>query len=127
MIDWANMLRGDVPWATAYAEVAKVVRQWLMAHPIAEDHSISTHDLVEGMFPESLAVGDGIYARRRLYKALMAQATRGLADCCTRGPATKKFGPSKGGPTIRPWKWHQPSQPNSEHVSKCPHCGQELF
>jgi hypothetical protein len=127
MIDWTEKLDPTIPWRVAYADVATVVRAWLLAHPIAETNSISTHELVEGLFPAALAKGAGIVARRRLYKALMAQTTRDLADCCSRGPLQPLHGHGKSGPKIRPWRWHQPTTPNPEQQVKnrCSQCGQE--
>lgn len=125
---WTAAMAETVPWQVAYKEAARITRNYLLAHPLAEDGSLSTHELVEALFPEQLARGDGVYARRRLYKALMAQTIRDLADCCTRGPEQRLYGEAKGGPKIRPWRWHQPTQANLEQVSRrCPKCGQEIF
>jgi hypothetical protein len=126
-IIWTEAHRSKPTWQAFYPYVAQQTRAYLRAHPLAEDGTLSTHELVEVMFPEQLAVGEGIVARRRIYKALMALTIRDLADCCTRGPKQKLFGPTKGGPAVRPWRWHQPTVANNEHINCCPKCGQELF
>lgn len=124
-IDWTNAMRADVPWQVCYPEVAKITRAWLKASPIADVDTMSTHELVEALFPEKLAVGEGIYARRRIFRALMALTTRDLKDCCTQGAKQSMFGAGKSGPKVRPWRWHAPLA-TSTHIVRCPHCGKEL-
>lgn len=105
---WTAKLVG-VPWREAYASVETVARAYLKAHPLLEFDTISTQEFVEALFPERLANGEGITARRRLFKALMALAEHGLSDCATRGVAQRLFG-RKGGPKVRPWRWHAPDE-----------------
>lgn len=123
--DWNEILAPAKPWQTAYAAVEQYARAHLLANPCF-DAGCSTEELVEALYPSRLAIGDGILARRRIYKALAALATRGLADCATRGPERKL---NKIGAKIKPWLWHEPTTPNPEAQAgknTCPHCGGEL-
>lgn len=128
---WTQAMADTVPWQVCYPEVARITRAWLAASPVAEIDTLSSQELVEAMFPENLAVGPGITARRRIFKALMALATRDLHDCCTRGPKQKMFQGGKSGPAIHPWRWHAPrkdaTKPNVERIVRCPHCGEEIL
>jgi hypothetical protein len=118
MNDWRGLqtaLAADNDWQGAYAYVEESVRERLsdpdtVARLHLEQDTLSTNQIVELMWPERFAKGDGITARKRLYKALKALATRGLADCCERGPqvevviaGVKRF--------ARPWRWHAPKPP----------------
>lgn len=122
--DWNRLLHPDVAWQTAYATVEAQARAHLSANPIFDGRKgISTDELVEALYPEALARGDGILARKRIYKALKALTTRGLADCCERGEERLlKHSKTR---KVRPWLWHEPGQVNAEAAGKkfCPHCG----
>ena len=115
MNDWRGLqtaLAADNAWQGAYEYAEESVRERLsdpdtVARLHLEQDTLSTNQIVELMWPEQFAKGDGITARKRLYKALKALATRGLADCCERGPqvevviaGVKRF--------ARPWRWHAP-------------------
>lgn len=120
---WDNLLKADVPWQQAYASVETAVLA-LMATPAMAGRQLTTNELVEAIYPESLARGDGILARNRIYKALMALAPRGLACYASRGEERKR---AHSNIKIRPWVWHAAGQPNTEHMQRCPKCGQEIF
>lgn len=125
MIDWTTLLAPSVEWREAYAHVEREARSYLSG--FGEDWC-TTMDLAEALFPEALARGEGITARKRIYKALAALATRQLADCCTRGELRKL---KHGTKMVRPWLWHAPGvEFNSEYQpdkqSTCPHCGGTL-
>lgn len=120
---WNAQLHKDVPWQQAYASVEAAVIG-LMATPAMAERRLTTNELVEALYPESLARGDGIDARNRIYKALMALAPRGLACYASRGEERKR---AHSNIKIRPWIWHAASQPNTEHMQRCPKCGQEIF
>lgn len=121
---WNIALAPSVAWQSAYADVEKQARAHLTANPCIDD-GCSTEELVEALYPLRLAQGDGILARRRIYKALAALATRGLADCATRG-APRNLGKTKN-TKIRPWLWHEPREKNPESKGNiCPHCGGAL-
>lgn len=124
---WNEALAEGVAWQKAYAEVEKQARAHLIANPCF-DAGCTTEELVEALYPAKLALGDGILARKRIFKALKALATRGLADCASRGPA-RVLGNRKSGVKIRPWLWHDPTEPNDEAEGSgktCPHCGGAL-
>lgn len=117
-----NTALSDKSWQLAYAYVEANVREFLRDQISL---AYSTRELVEAIYPQQFARGDGILARKRIFKALTALATRGLADCCTRGEP--KLNRMKQ--TIRPWIWHEPRTPNAEAIGNpklCPHCGGAL-
>lgn len=121
---WNSKLAPEIGWKEAYQHVELTTRAWIINSPRLAHEPISTNELVEAMYPEALAIGAGIAARHRIFKALMALATHGLADCCTRGPERKR---AHSNLPIRPWLWHHPKERNIEAVNKCPQCGQEIF
>lgn len=105
--DWNAALHPGVNWKQAYATVALEAR----AHLLKLDPSrepLSTNELVEALYPEALSRGEGITARKRIYKALFALAEHSLADCATQGAAYK----NRMGQTRRPWSWHYPKEPD---------------
>lgn len=116
-VEWNAALAPEIGWQSAYATVERVTRSYLAATRPA---LVSTNALVGELYPEQLAIGAGIDARKRLFKALMALAERGLADCVTRGPA-RKIG--KTGRMGRPFLWHEPK---GQSVPLCPHCGKAI-
>lgn len=115
MNDWRGLqvaLATDNDWHSAYAYVEETVRGRLsdpdtVARLHLEQDTLSTTDLVELLWPQQFVQGDGILARKRLYKALKALATRGLADCCERGQQEERV---IGGVKrfAHPWRWHAP-------------------
>lgn len=116
-------LAAHVPWKKAYAFVERETRGWLIDYAIGRE-PLSTDQLVEKLYPEKLARGDGILARQRIYKALAALATRELADCARRGETFKRFGKER-----KRWTWIYPQvEMNDEYQPRalCPHCGGEL-
>lgn len=101
-------LQPTIPWAVAYSAVETAVIATLsepdtIARLHLEQQTLSTKELVELLWPETLARGAGITARKRLFKALAALATRGLAPYCTQGEPTRN---KRLGRDIRPWRWH---------------------
>lgn len=102
--EWNHILQPGTPWRTCYDQVEFHTRLYLKDTLNAGD-LISTNTLVEALYPARFAKGEGITARRRMYKALAALATHGLADCCTKGVETK-FG--RSAKMVRPWLWHAP-------------------
>lgn len=125
--NWEKALAPDVEWREAYAYVAEYTRTILTGY---DGPDLTTGQLVERMWPK--APGDPGYQRQRLFKALMALAPRGLADCCHRGAERPRghFGGKAGKvkPIVRPWLWHAPGERHFEAVMRptCPHCGGEL-
>lgn len=118
--EWNRLLAEAVPWAEAYPAVEREARAYLV---VTTDGGLrcTTGELVEALYPEQFAKGDGITARKRIYKALAALATRGLADCCTKGePRPLKHNKKK---LVRPWLWHAPL---AKEPNRCPHCGEFL-
>lgn len=112
---WNPRLAPGVSRRDAYEAVSVAVRAMLSAHPQFKNSESTTTEVVEALYPEAEARGDGIAARQVIFKALAALAERDLKDCCYKGPPRRaKFG------MIRPWVWHAPRRPT------CPHCGGEL-
>lgn len=102
----------------AYAYLAREVRRFLsQRHCTHAGFTYSPVELVEALYPEATARGDGILARRRIFKVLRRLAITDLADCAARGPEVKKFGR-----TMHVWLWHAPIEPRAT----CPNCGQPL-
>lgn len=119
---WDNAMHPTSPWQVAYGEVEREARYTLENDPTL-DTDMSTAALVERLYPEEWARGKGITARKRIFKALRALTTRGLADCCHRGAERRLRHSNK---MVRPWLWHAPTSPNSEaqgNAKACPHCG----
>lgn len=107
---WDDLLDPRVSHRDAYADVAGIVRRELVAF---NGELISTNALVDFLIGRQEI---SAYTRKRLYKALAALSTRGLADCVTKGePVKRKFG------MIRPNLWHKPAQ-----ATVCTGCGRPL-
>lgn len=119
---WTEVLAPDEPWQKAYAVVATEARAMLSDNVLFAGKEVSTGVLADSLFPVTFARGDGILARRRLFRALLALAPRELADCCHRGEAKRMRHSTR---LIRPWIWHAPRERNSEaeELRACPHCG----
>lgn len=140
---WNKALAPEVPWPEAYAVVEREVRALLTAE---RGCVFATAEVVQEIYQEHPTSHDpvGMDARRRIFKALRALATRGLKDCCTKGepePST-----TFAGRTIQRWRWHAPhSEQLSEHGNgvgpiaatfiaaatptapiRCPRCGHRL-
>jgi hypothetical protein len=123
--DWDKAMAPNVPWQEAYATVERMARAHLEHNPML-DGDLSTADLVDALYPEEWARGEGVTARKRIFKSLAALATRGLAAYCHRGPERKLAHSAK---MVRPWLWHAPREANVEAQAAgfkpitCPHCG----
>lgn len=101
---WAEALAPEVPWQKAYPIVAEQARLHI-SHNVLVGEECSTSELVEALFPERLARGESITARKRIFKALTALAPRGLKDYCHKGEPMRA-GMMKG---ARPWRWQPPA------------------
>jgi hypothetical protein len=134
--EWATLLAPDVEWLHAYPRIAGAARLYLSG--LKEGERITTSQLGEALMPyirctvadKELGNDKRARARQRLFKGLMALATRALADCCERG-APRPVGrrPKADAKVIQPWLWHAPTGvPNFEAVIRpsCPHCGGTL-
>ena len=102
--EWTARLAPEIEWREAYATVAEQAKLHLQ-HNVLVGEEVSTAELVEAMFPQALARGDGITARRRIFKALEANATRALKGYCHKGASRKA---TIGNRQVRPWRWHPP-------------------
>jgi hypothetical protein len=120
--DFNAALAPAVEWREAYAAVEREARALLILNGDPREN-YTTAEMVEALYPEALARGDGITARKRIFKALAALATKGLADCATRGEPRKLRHANK---MVRPWLWHAPAERNDEAGQICPHCGKLL-
>lgn len=122
---WNLALAPSVPWQVAYKAVADVAKRLLDVEGAEfEGAGLTTAQLVEALYPERYAVGEGITARSRIYKALAAMAKHDLAAYCSKGDArplkhTKKL--------VKPWIWHAPRVVVEKPVRTCPHCGEEIL
>lgn len=104
--EWNAILAPSVGWKEAYAAVEREARAHLQLSVLGED-TVGTTELVEQLYPEQFARGEGITARKRLFKALAALTTHGLSDCCTRGPERPLKHSKK---MVRGWLWHAPKE-----------------
>lgn len=122
--EWNTALAPSVGWQTAYAAV-EVGARALLARELFTGEWLSTAELVDHLWPIEFCFGDaGFKARKRMFKALAACAPRGLADCATRGPATKIGRTNRIG---RPWRWHPPSETAPAKAPEvCPTCRRPL-
>ena len=114
--EWNNLLAPEIDWRSCYPQVAGEVRKVLSHLGTGEDRT--TQELVSALYPEELAVGPGILARRRLFRAIMALAATDLVDCCYKGAPRYLRHTRK---QVRPWIWHTPKP-----TKCCPTCGQSL-
>lgn len=112
----AKVLAQDVPWQDCYPVVEGFARQYLATLDATD--TISTNDLTEALWPEKQAIGDGIYARKRVTKALVAMASKSMSDCCYKGEPERL---PRVGTMIQRWKWHVPTG-----IKYCECCGQQL-
>lgn len=119
--DWSIILGPQVEWPDAYAAVEREARAWLTRQDEFSDYT--TTELVEALYPEQFARGDGIKLRKRMFKALAALALHDLADCCTKGTPRRLKHSKK---MVTPWNWHSPREPAPPAPKLCPHCGKEL-
>ncbi len=121
--EWITAMAQDVPWQKAY-EVVRVQAAALLNHSVVAADGMSTTELVEALWPERYAPGAFIFQRRRVFKALMALASRGLAEYCTLGPPKL----NRMRQTVRPKRWHSRlhSVVAAPLVQRCPHCGKEF-
>lgn len=102
--EWNAALAADRPWQEAYATVEQQVKVLFAHNPLYEHDTLGTSTLVEALYPETYARGEGVTARRRIFKALQALATRGLQDYATKGPAKL----NRMHVMARPWVWRKP-------------------
>lgn len=93
-------LMAPVYWRSFYPVVEAAVKAFL----VPGVPTYTTAELVEGIFPERFAKGDGITARRKVFDALKALAEKGLAPYATR--ADKRMSSGRIKHEIRPWLWH---------------------
>lgn len=90
------------PWARRLAFVAGEARAVLAT--FSTQRVISTKDLIEMLYPESLARGgDSHLARKSIGRLLRTLATGDLADCARRGPVAKVRGK-----VVHLWEWGAP-------------------
>lgn len=115
----AAALRPENDWRTAYPFVEAAARKHLDRFKPAQ--SVTTTNLADLIYSPDEAHDPKV--RKRVFQALKALATRGLAAYVTLGePET--IGASQG---ARRRHWH-PAHTAAAPVrhSKCPTCGQEL-
>ncbi len=95
-------LAPDQPWARRLAFVADEARHVLAK--FGTQRVVSTKDLIELLYPESLARGgDAHLARKSIGRLLRTLATGDLADCARRGPMAKVRGK-----VVHLWEWGAP-------------------
>lgn len=109
-----NTLLSAEGWSSIVPVLAREIRAYLEIE--APDPPLSTKDLMEGLYPQQFARGDGITMRQKMTRILIDVLSKNeLADCCTRGEAIirrKRL--------VRPCFWHAPKP------KICEHCGKEL-
>lgn len=107
-------------------------RGWREFYPIVHDHAtqelaklqpgaeISMTELIERLFPSSLARGNGITARQKMFDAMIAAVKKDLLQGYHHpGPARRYMGKN-----VHPHVWHAY---DAQHVKvaeiECPCCG----
>lgn len=113
--DPISFLAEDVPWPDCYHRLEHEVRVALTQADVPPDRPIYTAQLVAGLYPPDDGTDSQPHtgrAKQRMFRGLMALATRGLADCATRGKVPLRPGSSRtgayGGSPRFPWLWHRP-------------------
>lgn len=112
---WNPLLAPEVHWRDAYPIVEAAVKALLTANPKYKGLELTTTELVEALYPEEEARGNGAAARQRIFRALEALADHGLKHWHYRGPPRM----TRAG-QVRPRVWH------AERKPICPNCGFEL-
>lgn len=123
--DWTSVLRQENHWTTVAPVVATEIKTILDTLP--PDAELSTRELVERLFPEQFAVGDGITARARLIGLVAGRKAldKSLLGYRHKVPSTaKRFGKVR---TLMVSRWHarRDVTPPAGFV-RCPGCG-EIF
>lgn len=98
---WNELFATGAPWRPAYAALAEAVvavlseggKQYLPAA------------LIEKIYSESLARGDGILARKRMFKGLRALAKHQFKHCVKQGTPVNFHGR-----VLRPYIWFKPDE-----------------
>lgn len=104
-IQWNAELAESVGWKEAYPHVEREAKRVLDGLP--EGGELTTTDLVEELYPSRFAQGEGILARKRIFKALRALIRHGLAGYVTQlEEQVARKGPMKGR-YVRPRVWHR--------------------
>lgn len=113
-------LAKDRPWQSAYAYVQECAIDILNRVPAGQ--TLDTSTLVKRLYTSQGSYEEHIH--KRIYQALKALATRGLADYMTLGPATVIHGK-----IAHRKMWHasqkRPALP-VEPKEKCFNCGKEM-
>lgn len=129
--EWNAALSKANGWEIAYPVVEREARAFLEETTLTH----TTSELVEHLFPERFARQSeaGQMARKRIYKALLAEKNPWRDRYAFRGPA-RFSGPNRGS---APWHWTNPirkaaAELDSRALTKnfntvCPECGQEIF
>lgn len=110
--DWTEaMLTAN--WKEQHRIVEREVRAHFIANPLLDGEHLTTNELVEVLFPERFAKGDGITARNLIYKRLLATGKPGYRmwqdDFRYRGP--ERQGNVGFLRAIKPWYWHAAGKP----------------
>lgn len=104
--EWNAVMATEQPWQIAYPAVETAVRALFAANPLYEHDTLGTSALVEALYPETYVRSDEArLARKRIFKALQALATRGLSDFAFQG--VPKLNSMKV--SVRPWFWRAPA------------------
>lgn len=102
--NWNIALAPAEDWKKAYGYVAEAVI-WHLQGKI--ELRLTTADLVETLYPEAWARGDGITARKRIFDALRALAKHQLKDWCEPGPPRPLR--HRPGKLVTPLIWRLPA------------------
>jgi hypothetical protein len=116
--EWNVALAPESDWHKAYAAAQNAAMAWLETQP--PDMTFSTNELIEALYPAALAKGDGIFARRRMFRGIIAGANnnKSIAPYVTRSAPVMHPGFHK---MVRPWIWHRPAESEI-----CLMCGRPL-
>lgn len=138
--DWNTALAVHVPRQIAYGVIEREARA-LLGQRANDAPLLSTAELGERLYPATAARGDGILARKRLFRGLLAISDKapgapGLSDCATLGEARASKNARFGATMVRPRLWHAPRASLVPNVTQavasglaviCPHCGKEIW
>lgn len=103
--NWNKVLAPNVPWQEAYAAVEAAVKALYEGAGPLVNH-FTTAELVETLYPETWARGEGITARKRIFGALKALAKHQLKDYCEPGePRPLKHNKNR---LVTPLIWRAP-------------------
>lgn len=105
--EWAIL--PQLTWQQQHSIVEREVRAHFAANPRLDGEYLTTAELVEALFPERFAKGDGLVARNLIFKRLLAKGKPGQPmwqDAFRYQGPERHSGMMRG---TRPWYWRAPT------------------